>query len=63
MSDLWGALCLVAVIEGLILFIAPGGWKRAAEQVLTMPDRQVRVIGGIVLLAGMVALSLVRGGG
>ena len=24
MSDLWAALCLVAVIEGLLLFVAPG---------------------------------------
>lgn len=61
MSELWVALCLVAVIEGLVLFIAPGGWKRAAQQVLTMPDRQIRIIGGVLLMAGLVALYLVRG--
>ena len=61
MSDLWAALCLVAVIEGLILFIAPGGWKRAAQQVLLMPERQIRIVGGVVLAAGLVALYLVRG--
>jgi uncharacterized protein YjeT (DUF2065 family) len=60
MNDLWAALCLVAVIEGVILFIAPGPWKRAAAEVLKMPDRQVRAVGGIVLVAGLVALSLVR---
>ena len=63
MSDLWVALCLVAVIEGLVLFVAPGGWKRAAAEVLRMPDRQVRTIGGVVLAAGLVALLLVRGAG
>ena len=31
MSDLWAALCLVFVIEGLMLFAAPGFWKRNAE--------------------------------
>ena len=61
MSDLWVALCLVAVIEGLNLFIAPGGWKRAAQQVLLMPERQIRIVGGVVLAAGLVALYLVRG--
>ena len=61
MSDLWVALCLVAVIEGLILFIAPGGWKRGAQQVLLMPERQIRIVGGVVLAAGLVALYLVRG--
>ena len=63
MSDLWVALCLVAVIEGLILFIAPGGWKRAAQQVLLMPERQIRIVGGVVLADGLVALYLVRGTG
>ena len=32
MNDLWSALCLVAVLEGLFLFAAPAAWKRAAEQ-------------------------------
>ena len=61
MQDLWAALCLVAVLEGLVLFVAPGGWKRAAEQLLTLPDRQLRAIGGIVLVIGLVALYFVRG--
>ena len=60
MKDLLAALCLVAVIEGLFLFVSPGGWKRAAQQLLAMPDRQVRVMGAIVLVAGLVALTLVR---
>lgn len=62
MNDLWAALCLVAVIEGLFLFVAPGSWKRAAEQLLAMPDRNVRTIGGVVVIAGLLALYLVRGG-
>ena len=63
MSELWVALCMVAVIEGLVLFIAPRGWKRAAEQVLVMPERQIRIVGGVVLGIGLVALYLVRGSG
>jgi len=61
-SDLWAALCLVAVIEGLFLFAAPGGWKRAAEQLQNMPDEHVRRVGGMVLILGLVSLWLVRGG-
>ncbi len=61
MNDLWAALCLVAVLEGLVLFIAPGGWKRAAEQLQALPERQLRTIGGIVLAAGLAALYFVRG--
>ncbi|TWT21306.1 DUF2065 family protein [Luteimonas marina] len=62
MNDLWAALCLVAVLEGLVLFVAPGGWKRAAEQLQALPERQLRTIGGIVLVIGLVALYFVRGG-
>ena len=62
MADLWAALCLVAVLEGLVLFAAPGAWRRAAEQLQQMPDEHVRRIGGIVLALGLVSLWLVKGG-
>ena len=62
MADLWAALCLVAVLEGLVLFAAPGAWKRAVEQLQQMPDEHVRRIGGIVLALGLVSLWLVKGG-
>jgi len=60
MADLWSALCLVAVLEGLFLFAAPDGWKRAAEKLHAMPNRQLRIIGGGVVLLGLLALYLVR---
>jgi uncharacterized protein len=60
MNDLWAALCLVAVLEGLFLFALPGAWKRAVAQMLEMPDRQVRIIGGIVLGLGLLALYFAR---
>ena len=61
MLDLWAALCLVAVLEGLVLFTAPGAWKRAAEQLQKMPDEHVRRVGGIVLALGLLSLYLLRG--
>ena len=60
MPDLWAALCLVAVLEGLVLFAAPGAWKRAAEQLQNMPDEHVRRVGGIVLALGLLSLYLIR---
>ena len=62
MTDLWTALALVAVLEGLALFAFPNVWKRAAEQLLAMPSRQLRLIGGLILTGGLIALFLVRGG-
>ncbi|UNK41376.1 DUF2065 family protein [Luteimonas sp. S4-F44] len=63
MAQLWAALCLVAVIEGLILFVAPGLWKRTAAQMLAMSSGALRRVGGVVLLLGVTALVLVRGAG
>jgi hypothetical protein len=36
MADLWAAMCLVLVLEGLVLFAAPGAWKRAIAQLLEL---------------------------
>ncbi len=60
MNDLWSALSLVAIIEGLFLFIAPGGWKRAAEQLHAMTDTNLRTVGGVILMIGIIALYLAR---
>nr|WP_251047322.1 MULTISPECIES: DUF2065 family protein [unclassified Lysobacter] len=54
------ALCLVAVLEGLFLFVAPGGWKRAAEQLQALPDKQLRIVGGIVVAVAVIALWVLR---
>ncbi len=62
MRDLLSALCLVGVLEGLFLFAAPGGWKRAAEKLHSMPDRSLRAVGGIVVIIGLLSLYFVRGG-
>jgi uncharacterized protein YjeT (DUF2065 family) len=61
MSDLWAALALVAVLEGLVLLAFPGLWKRAAHELLTMPEGRLRRLGAVILGAGLLALYLVRG--
>lgn len=56
------ALCLVAVLEGLFLFAAPGLWRRTMEQLLSRPDAALRRLGAMVLAAGLVSLWFVRPG-
>ena len=60
MSELWSALCLVAILEGLVLFAVPAGWKRAVMQLLQMSDAQVRAVGGFVLIFGLTLLWWMR---
>src|SRR5690606_26048693 len=62
-KDLWAALCLVAVLEGLLLFIAPRGWKQAMQQLQALPERHLRIFGGLVAGLGLLALLFVRGHG
>ncbi|MGV8960612.1 MAG: DUF2065 domain-containing protein [Stenotrophomonas sp.] len=60
MKDLFAALCLVAVLEGLLLFAAPMAWKRMAEQLLAMPLPLLRRMGAVTLGAGLLALWWLR---
>ncbi len=60
MKELSAALCLVLVVEGLFLFAAPTAWKRMAEQLQRIEPRALRVIGGVMVAVGLVALKIVH---
>jgi uncharacterized protein YjeT (DUF2065 family) len=62
MRDLGAALCLVAILEGLLLFAAPGAWKRMVASLLPVPDRRLSAVGGFVVIGGILGLYLLRGG-
>ncbi|TAH45825.1 MAG: DUF2065 domain-containing protein [Elusimicrobia bacterium] len=57
-SELVSALCLVAVIEGLILFAFPGQWKQAMERMREIEEGRLRMAGGVMIVIGLVALKL-----
>jgi uncharacterized protein YjeT (DUF2065 family) len=59
-TDLMAALCLVLVIEGLMLLSAPGMWKRVAEQLQSLPERNLRTYGGVMAGIGLILLQFVR---
>ena len=59
-DDLWAALALVLVIEGLFLFAAPGAWKRMAEQMQSLGNRNLRIYGAVMVGLGLLALQWIR---
>ena len=59
-GDLFSALALVMVIEGIIPFISPKGYKSTMQQMITMPDSSLRYIGFGLMLVGVISLYLVR---
>ncbi len=60
MDTLWSALALVLVIEGLMPFISPGGWRRTFEKVLKLHDGQIRFYGMASIVVGLILLWLVQ---
>ena len=60
-DDLLAALALVMIIEGLIPFVSPQGYKNTMQQLITMPAPTIRTIGLSLMVIGVVSLILVRG--
>jgi len=60
-GDLLAALALVLVIEGLMPFISPRSYKNTMQQMLSLPEKSIRMIGLASMLGGVVMLYLVRG--
>jgi uncharacterized protein YjeT (DUF2065 family) len=61
-QDLWAALALYLVLEGVLPFVNPAGAKRAFQSMSQLDDRLLRRIGLGSMIAGCVMLFLVRGG-
>ncbi|HET7396501.1 MAG TPA: DUF2065 domain-containing protein [Gammaproteobacteria bacterium] len=55
------ALGLVLVIEGVLPFMNPRGFKRTLATVCQAEDRVLRIAGFVSMLAGLVLLYLARG--
>ncbi len=58
-DSLWIALGLVLVIEGLMPFFNPAGWRRVFEQVLLLGDGQLRFVGLLSMAMGLLLIWVV----
>ena len=59
-GDLLAAFALVMIIEGIIPFISPQGYKNTMQQLMTMPNNTLRSVGLGLMIVGVVSLFLVR---
>ena len=57
---LWSALALVLVIEGLLPFFNPSGYRRVMAAMSQMDERSLRTAGLVSMLIGVSVLFLVR---
>jgi uncharacterized protein YjeT (DUF2065 family) len=53
---LWMAMALVLVFEGLLPALNPGAWRRLFEQMMQLPDHQIRAFGLGSMVVGLVIL-------
>jgi uncharacterized protein len=60
-SDLFAAAALYLVIEGMVPFAAPAGWRRSVELIRKLSDRQLRGFGLTMMIIGLALLLGVRG--
>ena len=58
--DLFVALALVLVIEGLIPFAAPGRYRRLVEMLGSIGEPQLRIGGLAMMVVGLGLLYMVR---
>jgi uncharacterized protein YjeT (DUF2065 family) len=60
-ADFWAAMAIVLILEGLIPFISPGGYKDMVQQMAAMPEKTLRFVGLLLMGGGLLFLYLVRG--
>ncbi|MDC9726000.1 MAG: DUF2065 domain-containing protein [Gammaproteobacteria bacterium] len=58
--SLWLATALMLVIEGIMPFLNPTTFRRALLQMADMTDRQLRTIGLLCMISGVVLLYWVN---
>jgi len=60
MRDLWTALALVLVIEGILYALFPMAMKRVAERSLAVPPQALRAAGLAAACCGVALVWLLR---
>jgi len=55
-DTLWAALAMVLIIEGILPFLAPGAWRSTFLRLTQLNDGQLRFVGLVSIVIGLVAL-------
>ena len=55
-DGLWAAFALVLIIEGILPFVTPRFWRSTFTRLTQLSDGQLRFIGLISIVVGLIAL-------
>lgn len=59
-ADLLAGFAFYLILEGLLPFVSPGGWRRGLAAMSEMNDSQLRSFGFAVVVIGLILLFIVR---
>jgi hypothetical protein len=59
-TSLLAALALMLVLEGVLPFLAPVLWRETFRKMTEMSDGQLRFVGLVSMLGGLLLLSLIN---
>jgi uncharacterized protein YjeT (DUF2065 family) len=59
-TEILTALCLVLVLEGILPFVNPDGYKQAIRTMIGLENGQLRLLALSSMIAGVVLLTIVR---
>lgn len=59
-NDLWAALALMLVLEGILPFLSPARMRRLLAAMASADERSLRLSGLLSMLAGVGLLYLIR---
>ncbi len=54
-------MALVLILEGMLPFISPRKYRQMVAEIARLGDNQIRNIGLVVMVVGVVVLFIVRG--
>jgi uncharacterized protein YjeT (DUF2065 family) len=59
-TDLFAALAILFILDGVMPFISPSSMKRLLSRFASLEDREMRIAGFISMSVGLAILFLVR---
>ncbi|MGB5469587.1 MAG: DUF2065 domain-containing protein [Woeseiaceae bacterium] len=60
-KEILTAVALVLIIEGMLPFISPAKYRQMVAEIAQLADGQIRNIGLVVMIIGLLVLFIVRG--
>ncbi|MDH3638485.1 MAG: DUF2065 domain-containing protein [Gammaproteobacteria bacterium] len=59
-QDLFAALALVLIFEGMLPFVSPERWRKMVDVIHEMGNAQLRKLGAVSMVAGLALLYIIK---